>query len=234
MKEIFDRIVPAPSLTEVTANRIRDAITTGDLPLGHKLSEQRLADMLGVSRSPVHDALAILQSEGLVNISPKRGSYVFTPDLKEVDNICEHRALLETGSVRRAIARNKDKLVAGLQSCVDEMEEALRVNSSTDYTRGDLRFHETIVRASCNRSIASAYKRTISPLIALRTHLFTIMNANIERSLDEHVELLDACKRGDADLAAALLEDHIGHLIEAYRQELSSQTGFEDAITASR
>jgi DNA-binding GntR family transcriptional regulator len=233
MKDIFDRIVPAPSLTEVTANRIRDAIITGDLPLGHKLSEQRLADMLGVSRSPVHDALAILQSEGLVNISPKRGSFVFTPDLKDVDDICEHRALLEIGSVRLAILRNRTELVAALEACVAEMEAALAANDAAHYTKCDRRFHETIVHFGGNRSIASAYKRTISPLMALRTHLFTTMNANLDRSLEEHVKLLDACKRGDSDLAATLLEDHIGHLIEAYRQELSSQSRLEDSIAAN-
>ncbi|MEJ8473287.1 GntR family transcriptional regulator [Roseibium algae] len=233
MKEIFDRIHPLTSLTELTADRIRDAIITGDLPLGQKLSEQRLADMLGISRSPVHDALAILQAEGLVNILPKRGSFVFTPDFKDVDDICEHRALLETGSVRLAIARDKDGLVAALQKCVDDMDTALRASSAVDYTKCDLRFHETIVEFSGNRSIASAYKRTISPLMALRTHLFTIMNATLDRSLDEHNQVLNACQSGDADMAAQLLENHISHLIEAYRQELSSQSLLDVSIASN-
>ncbi|WP_417672089.1 GntR family transcriptional regulator [Roseibium sp.] len=232
MKDTLDRINSAPSLTELTADRIRDAIISGDLPLGHKLSEQRLADMLGVSRSPVHDALAILQSEGLVNISPKRGSFVFTPDIKDIDDICEHRALLEIGSVRLAIRRNRKELVVDLEACVGEMEAALAATDAARYTKSDLRFHETIVHYSGNKFIASAYKRTISPLMALRTHLFTAMNATLDRSLEDHRELLDACRNGDPDLAAQLLADHVGHLVEAYRQELLSEKEIKNSASA--
>ena len=76
MEHSLKKISQPISLMETAVGNIREAIISGQLPLGSKLSEQRLADTLGISRSPVRDALAALQSEGLVKISPKRGSFV--------------------------------------------------------------------------------------------------------------------------------------------------------------
>ncbi len=222
------------SLMEATAEQIRDAIVSGELPLGSKLSEQRLADIFGVSRSPVRDALASLQTEGLVNISAKRGSFVFTPDLKEVDDLCEYRAVLEAAALRMALARNPEALVSGLSKSITEMQAALEKQDVGRYTRGDLQFHKAIIETCGNRSIAQAYERTISPVMALRTHLFTIMNATLDRSMEEHAVLVEACRSGDADEAVRLLEEHVSHLVDAFRTALAEQETEQPSQTARR
>lgn len=211
------------SLMEVTAEKIRYAIVSGELPLGSKLSEQRLADALGVSRSPVRDALAVLQSEGLVTISPKRGTFVFTPDLRVVDEICEHRAILETAALRLGIARNHIGLLRKLESASAEMERALAATDPHGYTMGDHQFHNAIILAAQNRSMEKSYNLTISPLKALRTHLFTIMSENTDRSMSEHLAIISAVHAKDAELALSYLEEHIGHLAEAFRTKLSTE-----------
>lgn len=220
MQKTLNKIQPTVSLTEKTADRIRDAIISGYLELGSKLSEQRLADILGISRSPVRDALATLQVEGLVNVSPKRGSFVFTPDLKAVDDLCEHRSILESASIRKAISSNKDTLVRSLDKAVVTMERAIEKDDPAGFTKGDIEFHNAIIASGRNRSIAFTYRRTISPLMALRTHLFVAMNEKLDRSMDEHLAMIEACKRGDADDAAALAEIHIYQLSDAYRAAL--------------
>lgn len=217
------------SLMEVTAEQIRSAIISGELPLGSKLSEQRLADTLGVSRSPVRDALAALQAEGLVNISPKRGSFVFTPDLRDVDELCEHRAVLETAALRMGLARNFDSLVERLEKAVEMMQTALETSDTQGYSTGDLRFHKAIIEGCDNRSIVKAYNHTISPVKALRTHLFTIMDESGDRSMSEHIAILEACHAEDADLAASRLEEHISHLTEAFRFKLSQEAELKRA-----
>lgn len=222
------------SLMEATAEQIREAIVSGELPLGSKLSEQRLADILGVSRSPVRDALASLQNEGLVNISAKRGSFVFTPDLKEVDDLCEYRAVLEAAALRRALARNPQALIAGMAKSVAEMQAALEKQDVRRYTRGDLQFHKAIIETCGNRSIMTAYERTISPVMALRTHLFTIMNATLDRSMEEHAALLEACRAGKTDEAVQLLEEHVSHLVDAFRTALTEQEAGAPRRTARR
>lgn len=209
---------------EVTTDRIRDAIISGDLALGAKLSEQRLADMLGVSRSPVSNALTALQSEGLVNIWPKRGSFVFTPDLEEIDDICEHRCLLETASLRRAIAHNQEALIQGLSKAIVKMKAATKKSDARGYTKADIEFHNTIIDCGGNRSIAAAYQRTISPLMALRTHLFTILNATLDSSMDEHLALLEECRKGNLRQAEKIVEEHSRHLVDAYREALNTES----------
>lgn len=211
------------SLMQVTAEKIRQAIVSGELSLGSKLSEQRLADTLGVSRSPVRDALAALASEGLVTISPKRGTFVFTPDLKAVDESCEHRVILETAAIRLGIERNHETLMRRLEQSCKEMQSALDANDPHRYTLGDHEFHNTIIECAENRALAKSYHLAISPIKALRTHLFTIMSENTDRSLSEHVAVFEAVRGTDPGLAASLLGEHVGHLAKAYRTKLFSE-----------
>lgn len=211
------------SLMEVTAEQIRRAIVSGELPLGSKLSEQRLADALNVSRSPVRDALAALQSEGLVTISPNRGSFVFTPDLRVVDELCEHRAVLETAALRLGITRNHASLLRCMESAGAEMERALAAKNPHGYTVGDHQFHNAIILGAENRSMEKSYNHTTSPLKALRTHLFTIMSENTDRSMGEHMAVIEAVRAKDAQLAASYLGEHIGHLAEAFRTKISTE-----------
>lgn len=228
MSKKLRRIVPQASLVEVTTDRIRDAIISGELSLGTKLSEQRLADMLGVSRSPVSNALSTLQLEGLVSIVPKRGSFVFTPDLDEVDDICEHRCILEYASLCKAVIHNKGPLLEGMSKAISKMKHAAAEGDSQTYTEGDIEFHNTIINCGDNQSIATAYRRTISPLMALRTYLFTTLVAKVDASMDEHLELLDACRAGDIQTAKRVIETHTNHLVEHYRKAID-----EGALTTT-
>jgi len=211
-------ISPPKSLMELTAERIRDAIIQGELPLGSKVSEQKLADRLQVSRSPVREALALLQIEGLVRVLPKRGTFVFTPDTKTVDDLCDHRAVLEAACLKFALERNADALIGGLRQGIDQMDKAIAQNDSAAYSRSDLQFHRAIIQNTENRSMSKVYETTIGPLMALRTHLFTIMNAHLDRSMDEHGALLEACEKHDLARAQSLVTDHVMHLAEHFRK----------------
>ena len=220
MEHSLKKISQPISLMETAVGNIREAIISGQLPLGSKLSEQRLADTLGISRSPVRDALAALQSEGLVKISPKRGSFVFTPDLKEVDDLCEHRCILEVASVRRAISENKAQLVKNMSDALAKMQAAIQKADTNSYTKADMAFHNALIQSGGNHSIASSYQRTIGPLMALRAHLFATMDSTISRSMEEHVALLSACKKEDIHAIETIIEEHSRHLVEAYRSSL--------------
>lgn len=218
------------SLMEVTAGKIREAIVSGELPLGSKLSEQRLADTLGISRSPVRDALAALQIEGLVNVSPKRGSFVFTPDMRDVDELCEHRAVLEAAAIKMGIERKYEALVKNLETACTKMQSALQKSDPAGYSIADGQFHTAILDACQNRSMIKTYTYTISPAKALRTHLFTIFDANTDRSMREHLAILEACRAKDAALAASHLTAHIGHLATAFRIGQSKLSETSDPV----
>ncbi len=214
---------------ELTAERIRDAIIHGELPLGSKVSEQKLADKLQISRSPVRESLALLQIEGLVRVLPKRGSFVFTPDMKNVDDLCEHRVVLESACLEFAMTRNPGELIGGLRQGIDKMKNALSRQDTAGYSRADLGFHRAIVQSGGNDSIARVYETTIGPLMALRTHLFTIMNIHLDRSMAEHRALLTACENGELERAQSVITVHIQHLAEHFRTSQSEPTELKPA-----
>lgn len=218
------------SLTEVAVQRIRDAIISGDLALGEKLSEQMLADRFKVSRSPVRDALALLQSEGMVNVFSKKGSFVFTPVSSEVADQCEYRTILETAALKLAIVRNQTRLCSELELHLKAMGRARLEADPAAYTRGDLAFHDAIINCSGNRSLVTAYSRMIGPILALRSHLFVVMNEVLERSLEEHELILTACREGNAEDASRVMSTHIDHVYEAFetkerKDSLNSEKG---------
>lgn len=218
------RLEPIRSLMEITADRIRDAIISGELPLGSKLSEQKLADMLGISRSPVHNALALLQYEGLVTVQPNVGSFVFIPGIKQALDLCDHRAVLECASLQMAMQENSLRLIDALSDGATRMTRAIRDNDPAAYTRGDMAFHAAIIDCGGNSSIARAYPHTVGPLMALRTHLFTMMNTHLDRSMAEHEALIDACRHGDVKRATTVLRAHIGHLVTEYQSALNADS----------
>lgn len=215
----MDPIPPQKSLTELTAERIREAIILGTFPLGTKLSEQKLADQLQISRSPVREALVLLQIEGLVRVFPKRGSFVFSPEARTTQDLCEHRIILETACLKLAIERNHALLLDGMRAGIELMKNAIKASDTKQYSRGDLKFHRAIISCSDNMSMAKVYESTIGPLMALRTHLFTISEIKLDRSMQEHAQMLEACTVKDVQTAQSICINHINHLIEHFSEE---------------
>jgi DNA-binding GntR family transcriptional regulator len=215
----MDPIPPQKSLTELTAERIREAIILGTFPLGTKLSEQKLADQLEISRSPVREALVLLQIEGLVRVFPKRGSFVFSPGERMTHDLCEHRTIMETACLALAIERNHDCLLAGMRAGMDQMQDAIKTSDTKQYSRGDLKFHRAIISGSSNSSMIKSYETTIGPLMALRTHLFTITGIHLDQSMNEHAAMLEACAIKDVAKAQEICAKHITHLSEHSREE---------------
>lgn len=206
------KIDPPKSLTEVAVQRIREAIIDGRLILGEKLSEQKLADLLVISRSPVRDALAILQSEGLVHVIPKRGSFVFLPQLNEVIDLCECRGIMESAAIKLGMIKNQIRLIQDLKNHIEKMQCAGRNGDALGYAREDAAFHKTIILSSSNRNLEIAYQRIIGPVLALRNHLFIAMNEVFNHSMYQHIEILQACETGDQEHAIDVLVKHIDQL----------------------
>jgi DNA-binding GntR family transcriptional regulator len=206
------------SVTEFTAGKIREAIVLGSFPLGTKLSEQKLADLYQVSRSPVREALVLLQIEGLVRVFPKRGSFVFLPDECVIRDLCEHRSILEVACFELAVRNNHADLLVGMQAGIDHMQDAIKDFDTKQYSRGDLLFHRSVIAYSGNSSMIKSYETTIGPLMALRTHLFTISGISLDRSMQEHAEMLEACTVKDVAKAQKICTQHICHLADHFHE----------------
>lgn len=215
------------SLTEIALTHLREAIVSGDLGLGEQLSEGALARELGISKTPVREALQRLQSEGLVRIVPQTGSFVFTMSAIEVRELCELRLTLEQAAVRLAVAREREALIRDLEVIVAEMQAALAAGEVRRYLALDTAYHAAFFARCGNALFREAHDRLVGRIAALRTHLAQ-KPSHTARSMDEHAGMLEAVRTGDDTGVARLLDQHIERTRETYAAHI------EDIAQADR
>jgi DNA-binding GntR family transcriptional regulator len=195
------------SLTALVVDQIRDLIVTGKLKLGEQLSENTLAERLGVSRTPVREAFLRLEAERLVEIRPQRGTFVFHCDATDVRDICELRGILEAGALRLGMQRDRDRLLEGLERNL-RVSEAATLATAADYQPFDHEFHEIIVAASGNRQLIEAYGRIAGRVRALRYRLIRTLH-QVEGSKAAHREVVESVRANAADDAEVALRHHV-------------------------
>ncbi len=208
-------------------DRLRADIVRGALGLGELLSERVLAEKLGVSKTPVREALAQLRQEGLVRIVPQRGAYVFSLSAPEVIAICEFRQTL--GS-RRASDVSRTRARASRESlgaAVADMDEARTKESRTRYLDADTAFHEAFFAFCGNAYLSETYALHVGKIAALRTHL-AVKPDHTERSYEEHRAMLELLRDGKLDAALDVLDKHIA------RTKTTYASGVEDIAAADR
>lgn len=196
------------SLTEQAADEIRARIVRGDFPLGAPLSENTLAGELGVSKTPIREALLQLKMEGLVSIQPQRGSFVFDMTPQEIAKLSELRETLEVAALRLAVRRQGKALVATLEPIGAEMGRAIASNDLARYRALDAAFHQAIFDHCGNGFFSSCYQGFAFRIQALRVHLTAEPNFN-GRSLGEHQRMIGLLADGQLEEACALLAIHV-------------------------
>ena len=204
---VVERILRPRSLTAIVIDQIRDLIIADKLSLGEQLSENTLAEQLGVSRTPVREAFLRLESEGLVEVRPQRGTFVFQYDATELREILELREVLEAGALRIALGRDSAGLAAALSPQLAAGEAAMH-NGPAAYQAVDTAFHETLVRASDNRELMDAYLRIASRVRAIRYRLTRTVD-QIASSQATHEKIVATIRAADVAAAESLLRHHV-------------------------
>lgn len=205
------------SLTEIVAQRVRQAIIDGEFALGQMISEETLAESFGVSRTPVRDALTSLQASGLVDIRSKRGSFVFQPDEADVQAICDFRATLELHAARLSRAADRAATLAALQAALAVMVSANAADNELAYGHGDSAFHEALFSFCGNPYVVNAYSLVSGKIAALRTNMAKQFSNAREVSLQEHGAMIALIDAGDFEQLETLLQGHVGRTVEAFR-----------------
>ena len=200
---------PAASLTSLVTERIRDAIVDGRFGLGEALSELKLAAALNVSRTPVRDALTALQLQGLIDVRPQSGSFVFMPAEEDVAELAEFRRVLEVTALRLCFARRRDEALREMRREADAMERARDADDRLGVARADTAFHQAIAENSANEYLIAAYRLVSGRVAALRTHNLMSADTIRNRSLGEHRAVIAAFAKGDLGRAETVLEQHI-------------------------
>ena len=192
-------------------DELTDAIVTGDLPAGKKLSEPDLAKQYVVSRGPLREALRRLEGRGLVRHVPHSGARVVTLDLEEVLELYLVREALEGMAARLAAERMRDDEIEALRILLNEHEEAVKQSEGREYFQqeGDLDFHYRIVQASSNQKLISLLCGDLYHLVRMYRHRSSRTTSRPHRALAEHRRLLDAIADRDSELAELLMRRHI-------------------------
>ncbi|SDW67754.1 GntR family transcriptional regulator [Roseicitreum antarcticum] len=215
------RIIPAKSLAETAADQIRDAILSGTFRLGEKISEDRVVEMLGVSRTPIRDAMALLTHEGLVVVRPKRGTFVFETSPDDIKAICTYREIIETQGVRVALHVARDAYLAELSSIVAKMQSALDGDDADAYGRLDTRFHNAAFDHCGNSYLRDANALVTGRIAALRANITAPYAARRAESFQEHKMMTSLLPEGRMDDFDTLLRCHIARTETVYSRALA-------------
>ena len=203
----------SPSLAEQAADAIVTGISAGALKPGQRLVESEVAGLLNVSRVPLREALKILETQGIVESIPHRGTRIASFDETRVLQICEARIALERIALSYAVPiyRADPALLSRLDRIITVMARAADRLEWIEISTADLDFHREICRASGNNIVATLWE-------ALARHVFIVFGHEIRDERDapimapQHQRLRDLIAAGDLDTLNKEIESHIMRL----------------------
>ena len=198
---------PPAGATERIVESITSAIVERRLMPGTKLAEQKIADIFQVSRTLVRQALNQLSRDRLVTLAPARGAFVAMPSVDEARQVFEVRAMLEAAMARQLCERISDRQITELRDHLRDEAAAIARTDVPGRTRLLADFHGVLARLLGNQVLAQLLADLLkrSSLIALMYQ----SSHSAEHSQQEHVQIVDALERRDADAAARLMVEHI-------------------------
>lgn len=209
-------------LRDVVFENLRNAILDGNLKAGQRLMEVQLAEQLGVSRTPIREAIRKLELEGLVVMLPRKGAYVANMSFKDLIDVLEIRASLEGLAAYLAAERRNDEDIITLERVVNEFEESIKNTDVEEVLKKDVEFHENIFLMANNKKL---YQLITS--LWEQVHRFRVMYvSNYEASLslvEEHRRILQAIKEGNCEDAQKYATEHI---------EIAEQFFMENSINS--
>jgi|SRR5205814_407604 len=197
-----------PSHAGRVYQHLKRAILEQVHPGGTLLTEAEIADAVGVSRTPVREALLRLESEGLVALYPKRGALVLPVSAQEVNDVVDARLLVEGHAAQRVWPR-RSALVDVLAPLLARMREARAAGDAFALMEADRAFHAAVVDAAGNRILADLYHRLRDRQMRMGLASLRLDPDRVDHAVAEHADLLAALGGDDAQAWAALVRTHI-------------------------
>ena len=185
---------------------LKRAVLDASLAPGSTASEPEIATRLGMSRTPVHEAVLRLQSEGFLRVIPKRGVLVVPVSRADVAEVYEVLIALEGAAAARLARGRAGAALAELRALTAEMEQALAEDRRTAWAEADDAFHRLLLRACGNSRLEAGAANALD--LAGRARLLTLRARPLSRSAAEHWALIEALDAGDAETARKTLAEH--------------------------
>jgi DNA-binding GntR family transcriptional regulator len=185
-----------------------------------KLDERRLAEELGVSRTPIREALTLLEKEGLVRMIPRRGAFVVRKTKEEILEIICVWGALESLAARMASVRASDKEIAGLRKLFVNLDKPEKAKAAIDeYSDENIRFHQSILKLSKCSILSEIAGGLFVHMRAIRARSVK-ERGTVAESVVDHLHIIEALEKRDAKLAEKLVREHTQHLADHVREHV--------------
>ena len=208
--DLSQHIERPKSLTEKVTDMLRLSIMEGELILGQAISETMLSKKFAVGKTPVRAALFRLKQEGVVDIIPQKGSFVYNPSAKDVNDLSDFRAYLEPLALKEAFYTKNDDFFDELEIIVTKMKRHLLREDIVGYMRLDAQFHLTFFEYCVNPHLKQAYESVSTKAAAIRSNTKSNMTMTMALYTNEqHCKVFDLLSEGDIDGAITMLLAHI-------------------------
>jgi DNA-binding GntR family transcriptional regulator len=221
------------TMAEYALDQLRESIILGELPAGTPLRLDELARSLGMSISPIREAVRQLEALGLAKHVPHQGARVLDFDIDELRDLFQVRLALESLAVRRAAERFEEADAATARSCLERFDAAAAAGDVRGTMRAHTEFHFTLYAGSQSPWLVAMIRPAWDRSERFRPALLTSKTGAQERHREFDDELLAACADHDPDAAAQALHDHLELASVIFEHELDGR-GIFDEVAAGR
>jgi DNA-binding GntR family transcriptional regulator len=216
------------NLTTLAYKTIKSFILEGRLDEGSRLTEEFLSQQLGISKSPIREALNRLESEGLIRIEPRRGAYLRSFTNKEIADLYDVREALEVHAV--ATAKLTPELLEELRQSVERAQTYLEANDKPHYIDEDVHFHSLIAEATSNERLAKALENLQLQVWLFRRKTYDLSGSS---AVTMHTALVKALSKGDKEKAQQLMREHVASVRDKLLRFLAAQPVQAEAAVSS-
>ncbi|MFE6102253.1 GntR family transcriptional regulator [Streptomyces laurentii] len=203
--------VKQPPAADRVYAHVKQAVLDRRYEGGTLLTEGELAQAVGVSRTPVREALLKLEMEGLLKLYPKKGALVLAVSAQEIADVVETRLLVEEFAVRRAVPA-PPALINRLEELLEEQKRRAEVGDLGEVSVTDRCFHAEIVRHAGNQILARLYDQLRDRQLRMGVAVMQAHPDRVAQNIAEHDEILERIKAGDAEGAAQCVRRHLGRV----------------------
>lgn len=209
-------------LRDVVFQTLRAAILRGDLKPGERLMELQLAAKLGVSRTPIREAIRMLEQEGLAVTIPRKGAEVAKMTEKDMEDVLQIRRSLENLAVRLSCEKITQSELQELRVARDQFEEMTKSNNVVEIAKADVNFHDVLYKAAENPKLLGLLNHLREQMYRYRVEYLKDRSI-YPQLIEEHKHLYEAVKAKNMQLACQYTEDHLTNQAEAVKRIIREQ-----------
>jgi DNA-binding GntR family transcriptional regulator len=198
------------SLRDRAYAALKQMITEADIyahPDEIRLDERQLTQALGVSRTPIREAMTLLEQEGFLRTVPRRGIFIVRKTKRQIIEMIEMWAALESMAARLATVNASDADIAGLRRMFDEFNNSTPAEHIDEYSDANIAFHQAIIRLSGSHLMGQTIENLFIHVRAIRRMTIS-QNDRAARSIVDHMRIIEALERRDTELAERLVRQH--------------------------